>query len=115
MNKPLKAALFSLLIFPGSGQLLLKRYFSAVFFAAFAVIGLYLLFSDLFSRVNQILEQVQSGEVAADIVTITELVHQQSTASTSSMSSALFILLITWLVSGVEAYRVGQKLESEKK
>ena len=113
MHKPLKAALFSLLIFPGAGQLLLKKYLSALFFATFAVIGLYLLMSDLFSRVNEILAQVQSGEVVADLATITELVQQQSATSTSSLSPALSILLITWLVSSVEAYRVGRKLALE--
>lgn len=114
MTKPLKAALFSLLLFPGVGQLLLKKYLSALFFASFACIGLYLLFSNLFSRVNEILEQVQSGEVAGDIATITALVQQQSEAATSSFSPALTILLITWLVSGVEAYRIGRKLALEK-
>lgn len=110
MNKPLKAALFSAFIFPGSGQLLLKRYFSAAFFAFFACVGLYLLFSDLLSSAQEILDKIQAGEVAADLVTITELVHQQSAVATTSLSPALTILLITWLVSIIEAYRVGRKL-----
>ena len=110
MNKPLKAALFSALIFPGLGQLLLKKYFSAAFFAFFACVTLYILFSDLLSRAQEILDKIQAGEVAADLASITELVHQQS-AATMSFSPALTLLLITWLVSIIEAYRVGRKLE----
>ncbi|MBL4765593.1 MAG: hypothetical protein JKX67_10015 [Colwellia sp.] len=109
MNKPLKAALFSALIFPGAGQLLLKKYISACYFAAFAGVGLYLLFSNLMTRAQNILEQVQSGEVSADLATILALVHQQSDSAAESFSPALIILLVAWLVSVVEAYRIGKK------
>jgi len=112
MKKPLKAALFSAFIFPGCGQLLLKKYYSAVFYAAFAFIGLYLLFGDLLSRAQDIVDKVQSGEVAADLASISALVLQQSASIIESISPALVILFITWLVSVVEAYRVGRKLES---
>jgi hypothetical protein len=109
MKKPLKAALFSALIFPGAGQLLLKKYISATYFAAFFGVGLYLLFSNLFARAQDIIDKVQRGEMSADLATITEIVHQQSTIATGSLSPALIILLIAWLVSIVEAYRVGKK------
>lgn len=109
MKKPLKAALFSALIFPGAGQLLLKKYLSAIYFAAFASVGLYLLFSKLFARVQVILEQVQSGEISADIAAIMAAVHQQTASATESLSPALVILMVAWLVSVVEAYRVGAK------
>lgn len=112
MNKPIKAALFSALIFPGAGQLLLKKYISAAYFAAFAGVGLYLLFSNLLARAQDIIDQVQRGEVSADLATITELVHQQSVTDTESLSPALIILLVAWLVSIVEAYRVGKKVAS---
>lgn len=112
MKKSLKAALFSALIFPGAGQLLLKAYYSAVFFAFFAATGLYLLFVDLYTYAHAILEQVQRGEVSADLASITELVHQQSANIMETSNSALTILLFTWLVSVVEAYRIGKKLEN---
>jgi hypothetical protein len=109
MNKPLKAALFSALIFPGAGQLLLKKYISATYFAVFAGVGLYFLFSNLMSRAQDIIDKVQRGEVSADLATITELVNQQSSIASDSLSPALIILLVAWLVSVVEAYRIGKK------
>lgn len=109
MNKPLKAALFSALIFPGAGQLLLKKYISATYFAVFAGVGLYFLFSNLMSRAQDIIDKVQRGEVSTDLATITELVNQQSSTASDSLSPALIILLVAWLVSVVEAYRVGKK------
>lgn len=109
MNKPIKAALFSALIFPGAGQLLLKKYISATYFAAFAGVGLYLLFSNLLARAQEIIDKVQRGEVSADLATVTELVHQQSVTDLESLSPALIILSVAWLVSVVEAYRVGKK------
>lgn len=112
MKKSIKAVLLSALVFPGAGQLLLKRYYSAVFFMTFASIGLYLLFNDIYTRAQAIVEKIQSGEVSADIASITELVHQQSSVALESFTPALIILLITWSVSVVEAYRLGRKLES---
>jgi len=110
MKKPLKAALFSAFIFPGCGQLLLKKYYSAVFYAFFASIGLYFLFGDLRSRAQDIVDKVQRGEITADLASISALVHQQSANTIESISPALTILFIAWLVSVVEAYRVGNKL-----
>ena len=109
MNKPLKAALFSALIFPGAGQLLLKKYISATYFAVFAGVGLYFLFSNLMSRAQDIIDKVQRGDASADLATITELVNQQSSIASDSLSPALIILLVAWLVSVVEAYRIGKK------
>ncbi|MBL0711547.1 MAG: hypothetical protein JJV99_11105 [Colwellia sp.] len=74
--------------------------------------GLYLLFVDLYTNAQVILQQVQRGEVSADLESITELVHQQSANITETSSPALTILLFTWLVSVIEAYRVGKKLEN---
>lgn len=112
MNKPLKAALFSAFIFPGTGQLWLKKYFTAVYFAFFSCIGLYLLFSDLLSRAQEILEEVQLSEVTMDLASITELVQQQSAITPGSLTPAFTIFLVAWLVSVIEAYRVGKKLEN---
>jgi hypothetical protein len=95
MNKPTKAALFSALIFPGTGQLLLKKYVSATYFAVFAGVGLYFLFSNLMSKAQNIIDKIQLGEASADLATILELVNQQSATSLDSLSSALIILSVT--------------------
>lgn len=109
MNIQIKAALCSALIFPGAGQFILKRYLSACYFAVFAGVGLYLLFENLMARAESILDKIQRGEITADIATITQLVHQQSSATNDSLTPALLIFTIAWLVSVVEAYRVGKK------
>ena len=109
MNKALKAAMFSALIFPGAGQLLLKKYISAAYFFTFACVGLYLVFSNLMTIAQSIIDKVQRGDVTGDLATIIELVHQQSPTLIESLSPALMILLIAWFVSVIEAYRVGKK------
>ena len=113
MNKPLKAALFSALLFPGAGQLLLKKYTSAMFYAVFAFIGLYLLLSNLLARVQDIIAQIERGEIALDIAAITELVQQQTATATDSLSPAVMIFVIAWLVSVIEAYRVAKKCDRQ--
>jgi TM2 domain-containing membrane protein YozV len=109
MQKPIKAALFSALIFPGAGQLLLKKYISAAYFSFFAGIGIYLLFSNLMAIAQGIVDKVQRGEVPNDIATILELVLPQLATAKESFTPAVMIFLIAWLVSIVEAYRVANK------
>jgi hypothetical protein len=109
MNKPAKAALFSALIFPGAGQLFLKKYFSAAYYAVFASVGLYLLFSNLVARTEVLIEKVQLSQAAVDLATILELFHQQTSSTTESLNPGLMIWFVAWLVSVLEAYRVAKK------
>jgi hypothetical protein len=109
MDTPIKAALCSALIFPGAGQLILKKYLSACYFAFFAGVGLFLLFTNLMVRAETIIDKIEQGEITADIATITQLVHQQSFAVNGSLNPALIIFSIAWLVSVVESYRLGKK------
>lgn len=114
MNRPLKAALFSALIFPGAGQFLLKKYISAVYFAVFAGVGLYLLFSNLMEIAQDIIDKAQRGEVTNNLATILELVNLQLATAIESFTPALIILLVAWIVSVMEAYRVAKKEENTR-
>jgi len=109
MSTQIKAALFSAFIFPGAGQLLLKKYFSAIYYAGFACVGLYLFFSDLMTRAQTIIDKVSTGEVSSDFTTVTELVYQASVTNTESLTPGLIIILVAWVVSVLEAYRMGKK------
>jgi TM2 domain-containing membrane protein YozV len=114
MNRPLKAALLSALIFPGAGQFFLKKYISAVYFAAFAGVGLYLLFSNLMVIAQDIIDKAHGDEVENDLAAILELVHLQLATAIESFMPALIILLVAWIVSAVEAYRVAKKEENTR-
>lgn len=116
MNKPIKAALLSAFIFPGVGHLLLKRYISAAILATTALTITYLLVAKALENAMLIVDKIQSGEVAADITTISELVSQQPSSegllSPDLMSS---ILLIIWIVAVIDSYRIGRTQKNKAK
>ncbi|MFT6349649.1 MAG: putative membrane protein [Psychromonas sp.] len=116
MNKPIKAVLLSAFIFPGVGHLLLKRYISAAILATTALTITYLLVAKALENAMLIVDKIQSGEVAADITTISELVSQQPSSegllSPDLMSS---ILLIIWIVAVIDSYRIGRTQKNKAK
>lgn len=109
MKKPVKAALFSALIFPGAGQLLLKKYLSAAYYAVFAGVGLFLLFSNLKASAEVLIDKAQLGEIAVELTAVTDLLNHQSALSSESLTPALMIWFVAWLVSVLEAYRAAKK------
>ena len=110
MNKAIKAALLSALVFPGSGHLLLKRYFSAVLFAATALTASYLLIAKTLENALQIVAKIQRGEIAPDITAITQSLTQQTTQNDLLLTNiTTSILLITWVIAIIDSYRKGRR------
>lgn len=113
MKKSIKAALLSAFLFPGIGQLFLKKYISAALFATSALATTYQLLSKTLENAQQIVAKIQNGEIAPDLSAITESVTQQANNSgvlNADLMSQL--LMIIWIVSIVDAYRAGRAEQS---
>ena len=109
MKKSTKAALLSALVFPGIGHFHLKKYIPGVVLAGSACAGLYFLITKTLERTLQIVDKIQSGEVQADIAVISELILEQPTGSEARLlNAATAVLIISWLVSIVDSYRIGR-------
>jgi len=110
MSKSLKAALLTALVFPGAGHYFLKKKMTATILAGIAAISLYLIVSAAISRANEIVAQIQNGEVRPDIASIMQLISQQPTGdATQVLDVAWALLIITWAFGIVDAYRVGRQ------
>lgn len=105
MNKPIKAALLSALVFPGAGHIFLKKKFRGIAFAGISFVCLYVLVAEIFKGAMQIAEKIQRGEIAPNAAEITELAIHQASAQPSSNVSVL--LIVCWLASILDAYRLG--------
>jgi hypothetical protein len=114
MKKPLKMALFSGLIFPGLGHLLLKKYLRAgALFTSFAVSS-YFYFTDAMAKAETILAKVQSGELALDTAAITKAIENINTGFSQQQLSLLsYVMLFIWLAAIIDSYRVAKKTESQ--
>lgn len=114
MNKSMKAALLSALVFPGVGHLYLKKYLSGLALVTSASAALYFLLEAEVERALQIVEKIQRGEVQPNVDAIMESVTQQSSGSDSRMINiALLILFFLWLIAIVDSYMAGRERTSK--
>ncbi|MCK4837302.1 MAG: hypothetical protein KAS94_00790 [Desulfobulbaceae bacterium] len=108
MNKAIKAALLSALLFPGAGHLLLKKYVAAVILAGASVASLYFLVATAIEKALRITEKIQRGEVPLDVAAIAELITNQTTGPEAQLLNiATAVLFIAWLIGIIDSYRVG--------
>jgi len=114
MNNSLKGALFSGLVFPGLGQVMLKHYKRGVgLMLAITAILLAVLIKAV-QQAFTILEKIEAEGGAIDMSTISNAATQASTTSESFIIKLLLWLIIfCWFIGVVDAYRIGRKKDIE--
>lgn len=108
MKKATKAVLLSALVYPGTGQLYLKKYLLAAVLFAIATVALYVLLEPVVVMANEMAGKLVSGELQAGPDLIADVMatsRQMSDGQTMSVAS--LVLLGTWLVGIVHAWRAG--------
>lgn len=109
MKKSVKAALFSGLIFPGVGQFSLKRYARGLIFFAPAMTCLAYMLDNSMRKAFSIVDKIERGEVPLDADAIANLISATAGRSESLMlAAAQWIIIICWIVSIIDAYRLGK-------
>lgn len=106
MKKAIKAALLSSLVFPGTGQFLLKKYFLGGLYAGFAFISLCVILVNIIERSLLIADKIQQGEIPFDVIAISALLLAQQSVSSSStiVSIASIVLVLTWIISVIDSF-----------
>lgn len=114
MNNSLKGALLSGLVFPGLGQVVLKRYKRGVVIMLAVLVSLTVIVVEAVQRALVILENIELEGGALDMSAITNAATQASTGS-GNLIFTLFLLLIvvSWIIGVVDAYRIGRKKDIE--
>lgn len=112
MKNSNKAALLSALVFPGAGHFFLKRYISGVILVCISIAGLYSIVATSIEKALIVAEQIQNSHVILNAAQVMELVSQQILdTEAQQMNIALAALLFAWIVSIIDAYRVGRVLD----
>ena len=106
MNKSLKAALLSALIYPGIGHLSLKRYLSAVIFILGFSIPMVLLFQKIMEKANQVVAQIQHGQVGMDVSSISDALNTSAGGNTNALDLYTYCMLAVWVIALIDIYRV---------
>lgn len=109
MKESVKAALWSIFIFPGSGHFYLKKPLVGTFAAGMTIAALVVILAKMMERASQIADKIVTGEVPLDLAVITELVSKQSEMDQSlGVEMASYALLAIWVVAAIDAYRLGR-------
>lgn len=110
MNQATRAALFSFLLFPGGGQIYLKRYARGMAFLAPAAAATLVLAWMIF----QVILAMVRGMVTRAAGTGGVLWGMEDGFRAIDMNLALgllILILFLWLGSTIDAYRLGKKAE----
>jgi succinate dehydrogenase hydrophobic anchor subunit len=115
MNKATKAVLLSALLFPGSGHWFLKRRMTALLLAGISIACLYVAVVAATAVAQDIVDQIQNGQIALNETAITAAVsHAENAAQGRWAALVSYALGICWVVGIIDSYRIG-RLEEQKK
>lgn len=110
MRKSTQALLWSAAIFPGAGHLFLKCYARGIVLIAIGLISLSLFLFEIIRQASQAIELSLAQGSRLDMPALVATILQTSSKDQVLMA-ALWILILGWLFSMVDAYRLGKRLE----
>ena len=114
MKNSLKAALLSALVLPGAGQIVLKRYFSGAVFALISMVALSVIMAKIIKLSTVIISKINSGALdQSSNGLIGILSNSMVEVNTGVMNTAFLIYLGVWIVSILDAYRVGELVDKK--
>ena len=109
MTNAAKAALWSIFVFPGSGHFVLKKPVSGTVIVGLSLVALTIIVIEAVERAMQIVDKILNGEIALDPLVIAEQVSMQSAQADSQLLSiASYLLIAVWIISAIDAYRIGR-------
>ncbi len=108
MDRSVKAAVLSGLVFPGIGQLFLKRPLRALLFLAPALLATVYFSSAVLEPVFAIANEISTGKMAFDPFLIQQRV-EDSKIDTGMMNMAALVMVVTWVASTIDAWLLGRE------
>ena len=113
MKNSLKGALLSGLVFPGLGQTILKHYKRGLVLMLAVSASMLVIIVKAVQQAVTILEKIEAQGGAIDMNTISKAATQASTTSDSlTFYLALLLIILCWIFSVVDAYRIGKKKDN---
>lgn len=109
MNKPLKAALLSAFILPGSGHFYVQNNLKGMLLACAALVCHYFLILSILELAQDISRQINAGEIPLDLSRIREaLMEQVDNSGSQSMTLATYCLGAVWIFGIFDSYRIAR-------
>jgi hypothetical protein len=114
MKNSMKGALLSALVFPGLGQIVLKRYARGIVLMLMVMAALYVMIVTALQQAYAILDRIEADGGVPDSDTISQAAAQAAAASDSPVIGVVSLLIIVcWIVGIIDAYRIGKQKDLE--
>lgn len=105
-----KAALYSAIVFPGSGYFFTKEKKRGYLCIATSLIILFILMKEAFYKAQIIANKIVFGEIPLDINLIRELIHSTPGIYSENMLTLVYTtLFFVWLISIIDSYRLAKQ------
>lgn len=115
MKSAAKATCLSAFVFPGLGQFYLQHHIKGLIFSIIAAISFFMIMSAVFDIAFTIADGIKAGKVSLDNATINNLTQQITDIfKQPSMLAAKAAIIISWLISSIDAWLSGKKIEKNK-
>jgi ABC-type sulfate transport system permease component len=115
MKKATKGALFSGLVFPGLGQIVLKHYLRGAVIVVTVLASLTLFIMKAVENALTIVEQMELDGGSISMDDITEAANRASAASVDpTLNLALMAILFCWIAGTIDAWWVGRKMDLQE-
>lgn len=114
MKLSTKAALFSALVFPGSGYFVVERKAKGMAFVLVVLSIVVLFMVEVIYKAQLIAQEIVEGHISYEISAIREqIILMPGKFDANIIMYASWLLSILWLISIVDAYRLGRAIEKE--
>ncbi|MGD8796734.1 MAG: hypothetical protein PVH51_07765, partial [Thiohalophilus sp.] len=115
MKKSTKAVLLSGLVFPGLGHIYLKRYLVGLVLLCIAGIAIFTITETTINIALEVVGEIETGNLALDSQSITQLVEQRSREAEQSTNLQLWVFMACWIFGIIDSYRIGSRKERMEK
>ena len=114
MKKTIKAVLFSLLIFPGAGHFLVRKWIWGLLFMAVSLASAGILVNYGFNKANDIMDKALSGEIPLEPEAIKVLLREPLPPDEALLLiSSQWLLFACWMGAAAHAYVTAESLQKQ--
>jgi hypothetical protein len=115
MKNSIRGAMFSGLLFPGLGQVVLGHYKRGIALALAVLVGLLVILAKALGQAFAILEKIEAEGRLIDLSTIASVAAKSSATSDALIYNlVLLLILLIWVVGIVDAYRLGRRKDLDQ-
>jgi hypothetical protein len=110
MTNAIKGLLLSALVFPGLGQIALKRYQRGVVLMLATLAGFVVIVVNAAREAGRILESIEAEGGVIDQDAMSRAIAQATAWSNNlAFNLLLFAIALCWIYAAVDAYRIGKQ------